>query len=125
MRLLLDTHTVLWWAADDPHLPATVAALIAEDEHEVLISAVVAWEIAIKRGLGKLEAPADLDAALLAGGAIELPVSIAHARRVEALPEHHRDPFDRLLVAQALVEDAVLVTQDAALAAYGVSTAWR
>ncbi|MCW3015266.1 MAG: type toxin-antitoxin system VapC family toxin [Solirubrobacterales bacterium] len=124
MKLLLDTHAVLWWVTDDPQLPAAAATLIADDTNDVLLSAVVVWEIAIKRGLGKLTAPAGLDELLLAGGATALPITIAHARRVERLPDRHRDPFDRMLVAQAFEEDAVIVTRDAALGGYGVATAW-
>lgn len=89
-----------------------------------LLSTVVVWEIAIKRRLGKLTAPAGLDELLLAGGATALLVTIAHALRAERLPDHHRDPFDRMLVAQGFEEDAVIVTGDAALGGYGVATTW-
>lgn len=124
MKLLLDTHAVLWWVADDPRLPAAAATLIADDANDVLLSAVVGWEIAIKRSLGKFTAPAGVDEVLVAGGAIALPTTIQHAKRVERLPDHHRDPFDRMLVAQAFEEDAVIVTRDPALGGYGVATAW-
>lgn len=124
MKLLLDTHTVLWWVADDPQLPGAAASLIADDANDVLLSAVVVWEIAIKRRLGKLTAPAGIDEILLAGGATALPVTIAHAGRVEHLSDRHRDPFDRMLVAQALEEDAVIVTRDAVLADYGAAIVW-
>jgi PIN domain nuclease of toxin-antitoxin system len=90
----------------------------------VLLSAAVVWEVAIKRSLGKLEAPAGFAATLLGAGAHPLPVSLDHAAAVEQLPRHHRDPFDRILVAQAAAERATLVTGDAALHPYGVPVVW-
>ncbi len=90
----------------------------------MLLSAAVVWEVAIKRTLGKLEAPEDLAATLLGAGAIALPVSLEHAHAVAALPLHHRDPFDRMLVAQAQLERAVIVSRDEALRPYGVPLAW-
>jgi PIN domain nuclease of toxin-antitoxin system len=90
----------------------------------VLLSAAVLWEIAIKRGMGKLEAPDDLAPTLLLAGARALPVTIEHASAVERLPLHHRDPFDRMLIAQALIEDAALVSGDHHLRAYGVPVVW-
>lgn len=90
----------------------------------MLLSAVVVWEVALKRSLGKLQAPGDLAPALLGAGAVPLPVSLDHAAAVEQLPWQHRDPFDRLLVAQATVERAALLSRDAALGAYGVTVLW-
>jgi len=90
----------------------------------VLLSAAVVWEVAIKRSLGKLEAPDDFAATLLGGGALPLPVSLDHAGAVERLPFHHRDPFDRLLIAQATVEAAVLVSRDPLLEPYGIRVVW-
>lgn len=89
-----------------------------------LLSAAVVWEVALKRSLGKLGAPTDLVAVMLSAGAQALPVTIEHAEAVGALPWHHRDPFDRILVAQAMVEGAALVTDDGALARYGVPVIW-
>jgi len=122
MKLLLDTHTVLWWL-DDPlllSLPAREA--VAEPSNEVLVSAAVCWEIAVKRGLGKLTAPADLRGAIQSCGFADLDITSSHALATETLPMHHRDPFDRMLVAQAIVEAATLVSRDPLVAAYGVPT---
>ncbi len=90
----------------------------------MLLSAAVVWEIAVKRSLGRLEAPDDLAATLLTAGARPLAITLEHAAAVEALPWHHRDPFDRMLVAQAVHERAALVSQDEALHAYGVTLVW-
>ena len=98
---------------------STVARAAITSE-EVFVSAVSAWEIAIKRGAGKLKTPDDLEVQLAAAGFLPLPITLAHAAAVEHLPMHHRDPFDRMLVAQAHLEHLTLVTRDAALAAYGI-----
>jgi PIN domain nuclease of toxin-antitoxin system len=124
LRLLLDTHAALWWLGEAEHVGAVASAALCEPRNEVLLSAAVVWEVAIKRALGKLDAPPGFAQALLDGGASALPISLAHAERVGGLAWHHRDPFDRLLVAQAEVEGAVVVTRDAAFAAYGVPTLW-
>ena len=121
MRLLLDTNAFIWWVANDPKLRATARAEIARAE-SVAVSAASAWEIAIKKGIGKLRAPDDLEAELDRNGFAPLPVTFAHARVSETLPWHHRDPFDRMLVAQAQVEGLTLVTRDRRLALYGVAT---
>lgn len=120
MKLLLDTHVVLWWL-DDPALiePAAQSA-IADQANRVFISAAVAWEIAIKRALGKLTCPDDLEAAIRACGFLQMPVTIAHALATESLPPHHRDPFDRLLIAQAQLEGCHLLTRDPLIASYGI-----
>jgi PIN domain nuclease of toxin-antitoxin system len=123
MRLLLDTHVLLWWLADDPALSKQARQLIA-NEPEVFASAASAWEIAIKRALGKLEAPADLPAALAAGGIGRLPIEFEHAAIAGALPRHHDDPFDRMLVAQARVERLTLVSRDRRLEPYGGAIIW-
>ncbi len=124
MKVLLDTHAALWWVADDQRLGARAAALIEDPGNQVLLSAVVVWEIAIKRALGKLRAPAEVASLLLAGGAVGLPVALDHAAAVEHLPSHHADPFDRLLIAQATIEDATLLTDDRVVASYDIATAW-
>ena len=124
MRLILDTHAALWWLTGDSRFGASAEAEIADATNQVLLSAAVVWEVAIKRSLGKLEVPDDLAATLLAGGAEPLPIGLEHAAAVEALPWHHRDPFDRLLVAQALVERAALVSHDGAFSAYDVRVVW-
>ncbi len=124
MKLLLDTHAALWWLSGDERFGPTAAGHLADASSQVLLSAAVVWEVAIKRSLGKLEAPQDLGATLVSAGALPLPVSIDHAAAVEHLPWHHRDPFDRLLVAQADIERAVLVSGDDALRPYGVPIVW-
>ena len=120
MRLLLDTHVLLWWLADDPALGKRARRLIA-NEAEVFASAASAWEIAIKRALGKLEAPEDLAAALDAGGIGRMPMEFEHAAVAGALPRHHDDPFDRMLVAQAQCEGLTLLTSDPRLSRYAVA----
>ncbi len=124
MRLLLDTHAALWWLADDDRLGTASARLLADPASEVLLSAAVVWEIAIKRSLGKLDAPDDFAATLIGAGARALSISIEHADAVAELAWHHRDPFDRLLIAQATIEHAVLVTNDPAVQAYGTPVLW-
>ncbi len=124
MKLLLDTHAAVWWLSDDTRLGDTSAQLMTDASNQVLLSAAVVWEVAIKRSLGKLEAPADLAATLLGAGAQALPIGVDHAEAIGELPWHHRDPFDRLLVAQAQIERAVLVSDDEALAPYGVPMLW-
>ncbi len=120
MRLLLDTHVLLWWLADDPALSEQARQLIA-NEPEVFVSAASAWEIAIKRALGKLEAPEDLLEVLDTGGIVRLPIDFEHAITAGALPRHHDDPFDRMLVAQAQREGLALMTSDARIARYAVA----
>jgi PIN domain nuclease of toxin-antitoxin system len=118
--LLLDTHALLWWLADDPELQSNARGAIASPTNDVLVSAAVAWEISIKRALGKLDAPRDLPAALEASLLTGLPITVVDGDRAGTLPPHHRDPFDRMLVAQALRLGAVIVTRDPAFAAYGI-----
>jgi|JFJP01.1.fsa_nt_gi PIN domain nuclease of toxin-antitoxin system len=118
MRLLLDTHIFLWVVIDDPRLSTKGRELIIEAE-AVFISSASIWEASIKVGLGKLQLDIDaLIAEIGAGGYLELPVRATHAARVRTLPPVHRDPFDRLLVAQALTEPLFLLTDDQILAQY-------
>jgi len=124
LKLLLDTHAALWWLADDERVGEEATAQLLDDTNQVLLSAAVVWEVAIKRSLGKLEAPDDFATILLGAGVLPLAVSVEHAARVERLPWHHRDPFDRLLVAQATIERATLVSRDDRLHAYGVPLVW-
>lgn len=124
MKLLLDTHAALWWLADDGRLGRRAEELIGDDSNRTLLSAAVVWEVAIKRALGKLDAPDEFSATLLGAGARALPISLDHAEAAGALPWHHRDPFDRLLVAQANLESAVLVSNDEALPPYGAPMVW-
>lgn len=119
MTLLLDTRVILWWEEESPKLgPSTRAAIRANET--VYVSAASAWEAEIKRGSGKLIFAGDFDDMARANGFIELAVSIYHATALRSLAMHHYDPFDRMLIAQALVEGCTLVTADRKLAGYGV-----
>ena len=124
MKLLLDTHAALWWLSGDERFGEQAARQLTDETNRVLLSAAVVWEIAIKRSLAKLEAPEDLVATLLGAGAQALPVSLDHAAAVERLPPYHRDPFDRMLVAQASIEGAAIVSRDEALQPYGTPLVW-
>ena len=124
-RFLLDTNVALWLLFGDHARVSGVAVESLEDErNEITLSAASVWEIAIKRSLGKLTVADGWAAALGRLGFEPLPVTALHTEAVERLPWHHRDPFDRLLVAQALVEDRVLVSADPRLSAYGVEVLW-
>jgi PIN domain nuclease of toxin-antitoxin system len=119
VRLLVDSHVALWWLAADEALgPECSTQLRSADE--VFFSAVTPWELGIKRSLGKLAYPDGLTGELVAAGFVELPISAMHAERASALPHHHRDPFDRMLVAQAQIESLVLVSADRSLRPYDV-----
>lgn len=121
MKLLLDTHVLLWWLADDQRLHEQAADAIASGDNEVLASAASVWEIEIKRAKGTLPAPDDLLDQIAGCGFGLLAIDGSHARAAGRLPQHHHDPFDRMLVAQATAEDAALVTADSALSAYGAA----
>jgi PIN domain nuclease of toxin-antitoxin system len=126
VRLLLDTHALLWAVSRPAALPAGVRALLEDGGTEVLVSVASTWEIAIKQQLGKLEVEARaLLAEIRALGFGELRISFEHALRVGALPSRHRDPFDRMLVAQALEEGLTLVTRDPAFGLYTAPTLWE
>jgi PIN domain nuclease of toxin-antitoxin system len=122
-RILLDTHTWLWWYTDDKRLGRAASALVKQTD-EVWFSAASAWEIAIKRSIGKLVLRRELDIAneLERDGFTSLAISIAHAEEVRRLPSLHRDPFDRMLVAQARYEGLTILTADEHLSRYGVPT---
>ncbi|MDT8853495.1 type II toxin-antitoxin system VapC family toxin [Paracoccaceae bacterium Fryx2] len=121
MRLLVDTHVLIWAVLEDAALPPRFRDALSDPAAEVHISAVSVWEVAIKRALGKLSVPHDLfDQAALAG-CLPLPVTWGHAAAVEALPPHHADPFDRMLIAQARVEGLTLLSADRHFAAYDVT----
>ena len=121
MNLLLDTHVVLWAFDDSPKLSTQARQAITDGNNLVFVSAVTAWEIAIKRALGKLEAPGDYLQELQLHRFTPLDITSEHALAVEHLPPHHSDPFDRLLIAQAKLEDLTLVTHDRWMEAYGVA----
>lgn len=121
MRVLLDTHALVWW--DNDELPAKVVERIQRAE-QVYVSAASAWEIAIKAALGKIAVRSQIEDVISDYGFLELPILIRHTDALRTLPAHHRDPFDRLLVAQAGVENLVLITRDKTLARYKVPLAW-
>ncbi|MCU0835869.1 MAG: type II toxin-antitoxin system VapC family toxin [Chromatiaceae bacterium] len=128
MRLLLDTHALLWWLDGDERLPAEARAAIADGAAPVLVSAASAWEIATKVRIGKLPGAVEVAERLpeiLADQAFaELPISVAHARRAGLLPGIHRDPFDRMLIAQAQIEELTLVSNEQLFDTYGVHRLW-
>jgi len=112
MKLLLDTPVLLWWLDDPLRISEAARDRLADPENEVLVSAVSCWEIAIKRSLGKIQAPDDLREVIEQCGFVELTISILHSLKTETLPLHHRDPFDRMLIAQSLCESATMVSHD-------------
>lgn len=125
MNLLLDSHAFLWWLQDDPQLGAAAAEAIGDSATVVYVSAATVWELAIKSALGKLNlGGADLVEEIEANGFSALPIAAAHAARAGALPRHHDDPFDRMLVAQAQTERLICVTRDPAFGPYGVALLW-
>lgn len=128
MKLLLDTATFLWWIADHPALSTRARELLSDGAHDVWFSAVSSWEIVIKAGLGRVHLPEKPERFLPKHLALNqfqvLPVHLRHTLRVAALPALHRDPFDRLLVAQAIVEKLTIVSGDAQLSRYPVSVEW-
>lgn len=119
MKFLLDTHLLLWWLGNSPSLPARAYTLISDPENAVFVSAVSVWELFLKESIGKLRLPVDFEQRLAAEPFEALPLSARQARHVALLPWHHRDPFDRMLVAQAQVEKLILLTADESIAAYG------
>jgi PIN domain nuclease of toxin-antitoxin system len=120
VRLLLDTHALLWWLADEG-LSTPGRDAIADPANVVVVSAVSAWEISIKKALGKLAAPDDLENQVHAGGFLPLAISIAHGIAAGQLVRHHEDPFDRMLIAQAQAEGLTIVTRDKRFADYDVA----
>jgi PIN domain nuclease of toxin-antitoxin system len=118
VRLLLDTHVLIWW--DEGRKLAAVARQAIESADTVYVSAASAWEVAIKVGLGRLRPTRTVQEAVEESGFLELPITFRHAERVAGLPAHHRDPFDRLIVAQADVEGLTLVTRDPVFRRYAV-----
>ncbi|MBI5310242.1 MAG: type II toxin-antitoxin system VapC family toxin [Actinobacteria bacterium] len=125
MRVLLDTHVVLWWLADETDRFSEQGWRVLDDPTvDAVVSAVTVWEIAIKRGLGKLDAPADIVAQLDNSPVELLPITARHADLVSKLPDLHRDPFDRLLIAQAKIERLAVATADEVFGRYSVEVLW-
>ena len=121
MDLLLDTHALLWWLSDDPKLGPEARASIEKRTNAVYVSAAAAWEIAVKRAAGKLEAPGDIEEWLADEGFVALPIQVSHAVAAAELPPHHTDPFDRVMIAQAQLEDLMLLARDDQVDKYEVS----
>jgi PIN domain nuclease of toxin-antitoxin system len=125
---LLDTHALLWWLFDSPELSGAVRGLIADRSNAVYVSAANAWEIATKYRLGRLPEAAqlvqDIPGWVQKAGFLELPVSLAHAQRAGSFQQPHRDPFDRMLAAQSLLEDLPLISCDDELRAFGATIVW-
>lgn len=122
MKLILDTHVLLWWWDDSPKLSGELRELIANADNEVFVSAVSIAEIAVKRSIGRLEVNDDFAEGIERDGFVELPMRAVHGGRLASLPLLHRDPFDRMLVAQAQVEGATLVSLDGMVKQYDVPT---
>jgi PIN domain nuclease of toxin-antitoxin system len=128
LRVLLDTHAFLWWISDDPRLSDRAREIMADGRNELFFSAASGWEISIKAGLGRLEVPEDLQRFIsdqLSRNAFQsLPIYLSHALRTRALPAHHRDPFDRILISQAIVEEMPLLSADPQISHYPVEVTW-
>lgn len=111
-RFLLDTHVLLWWLADDPQLGSRCKEVISDSRNQVFVSAATTWEVSIKAALGKLSAPEDMDSIVEDEGFDKLPISLYHGQLAGQLPALHRDPFDRMLIAQAQAEGLILLSAD-------------
>jgi PIN domain nuclease of toxin-antitoxin system len=127
MRLLLDTHALLWWVANDARLSETADELLNDESHEVFVSAASAWEVATKARIGKLfpgPLAQDFASEIARQGFLPLPVTLEHGQRAGSLPGPHRDPFDRMLIAQAQAENLHLVSNEQIFDRYGVVRVW-
>lgn len=128
MKLLLDTHALLWWWKDDPRLSKSAAAAITDEKNTVLVSAASAWEIATKHRIGKLpgaeRAVRDFNELIIADGFEHLAVSYQHALLAGGFDNKHRDPFDRMLASQSIIEGAMLVTSDPSMKLFRVKRIW-
>lgn len=122
MNYLLDTHAFLWWCSDDPILSEEASRAISDSNSVVFVSIASAWEISIKKALGKLTTPGPVKEAIQINAFRTLQITLDHSAFVEELPMHHSDPFDRMLIAQATLEDLTLVTRDKGILQYDVST---
>jgi PIN domain nuclease of toxin-antitoxin system len=123
MKYLLDTHVLLWWLANDPALTPDHRRVIIDKRNVCFISAATVWEIGIKAGLGKLEIAGEYLEVARSQGFLELPISWAHAQLVRQLPDHHKDPFDRLLISQTISEGMTLLTVDENIRKYNIPVA--
>jgi PIN domain nuclease of toxin-antitoxin system len=128
MKVLLDTHTFLWWITDNPKLSSHVSKIIGDGRNELFLSAASGWEIAIKAKLGRIKIPDKpeqfVSEQMVANAIQGLPIQISHALHIYNLPYHHRDPFDRMLVAQAQLEGLPILTDDPQISQYPVKVIW-
>jgi PIN domain nuclease of toxin-antitoxin system len=128
VRLLLDTHTLLWWLDGDRRLSRQARDVIADEDNEVWVSAASAWELATKARLGKLagalDVASDVAGSLTRQGFLELPITVLHAQRAGGMRIDHRDPFDRMLIAQAQIEDLPIVTNEERFDGFGITRIW-
>jgi PIN domain nuclease of toxin-antitoxin system len=120
LQYLLDTHTLLWWLNNNQTLKESARQIISNSENAIFVSAVTAWEISIKKALGKSDAPNDLEDALKVNNFSHLPITIKDGLSIGALPLYHRDPFDRMLIAQALNRDLIIISRDSLFSQYQV-----
>ena len=120
MRLLIDSHALLWILSSPQQLSAHARSALGDPANERFVSVAALWEIAIKVSVGKLSIPMTLDAAIIHSASTSLAITIDHAKRVQTLPFHHRDPFDRMMIAQAMEDGLMVVTRDRHFQAYGV-----
>ena len=128
MKVLLDTYTFLWWITDDNRLSSSASEIITNGDNELFLSAATGWEIAIKAQLGRIKLPKEpypfIADQLRLNGIQSLPIHMSHALHVYSLPNHHRDPFDRMIIAQAQLENLSILTMDPQIAKYKVKVVW-
>jgi len=124
VRLMLDTHALIWALEGGARLSRVARRAIEDPSNEVFVSAASAWEIAIKKAMGRLRIPDDLIDAVDRSGFVRRPLGFAEAGRLERLPHHHRDPFDRMLIAHAMEEKCAMVTKDEQIASYAIDVVW-
>jgi len=124
VRVLLDTHAVVWALSDDPRLSTAAWRVVEDAGNEVFVSVVSAWEMSVKQALGRVSVPDDLERVLVDAGFLQRHVRFSDCSRLTALPAIHRDPFDRMLVSQALEDGIPIVTRDEAIARYPLQTIW-
>lgn len=128
MKVLLDTHTFLWWITDDNRLSSSAREIITNGDNELFLSAAAGWEIAIKAQLGRIKLPKEphsfIAEQLRLNSIQSIPIHMSHALHIYSLPNHHRDPFDRMIVAQAQLEDLAILTMDSQIARYEIKVIW-
>ena len=124
MRLLIDSHAFLWWSEASPHLSLAARGAIGDPTNELLVSVAALWELTIKASSGKLNLPADLETMVASQQFSLLSITFVHLRQLAILPRRHRDPFDRMMIAQALAEGIPIATSDRVFASYGLQIVW-